>query len=536
MIEPPRIAPENRDHYLALLRQARQLQGDRVDPTGWISRNLFIRTKTRSVVPLRPNWVQRDYLAHRTQWDIILKARQVGITTIVYAVFFADTVLCPNTTTLMLAHDMESAEQLFGIPQLFWDRLPEEEKRIIGKPKYSNRREFYWPNLNSRFLVGTAGSIAFGRGQTINNLHCSEFAQWPHAEEVLLAAMEAVPEEGRVVIESTAFGVGNPFHDRWVEAVEEQGRFAARFYVWWENPEYAIPGPPLTEFSDEEMALRTRWGLSDDQIRWRREKMKDLKDRFPQEYPEDWLRCFLASGGCVFDTEKLAAIAQRISREPAPKRITSIKVTRSGKSETVPIAPAHLDVWKEPVIGEHYVIGADVGEGLPDGDASCGIVLNRRTGQMVAELHGRIPPARFGTLLNALGRWYRMAEIGVERNNHGHSTLNTLRNQLGYPQLYYHVAYDSGAGSPRNIQLGWPTTSATKPILVDDLVEAITTEALLVRSAMLVNECFTFVSNQTGSAEAQERKFDDRVIAAGIAWQVRKRPKARWSTDRPPGM
>jgi len=163
-------------------------------------------------------------------------------------------------------------------------------------------------------------------------------------------------------------------------------------------------------------------------------------------------------------------------------------------------------------------------------------VLNRRTGQMVAELHGRIPPARFGTLLNALGRWYRMAEIGVERNNHGHSTLNTLRNQLGYPQLYYHVAYDSGAGSPRNIQLGWPTTSATKPILVDDLVEAITTEALLVRSAMLVNECFTFVSNQTGSAEAQERKFDDRVIAAGIAWQVRKRPKARWSTDRPPGM
>jgi len=539
MIEPPRIAPENRDHYLALLRQARQLQGDRVDPTRWISRNLFIRTKTRSVVPLRPNWVQRDYLAHRTQWDIILKARQVGITTIVYAVFFADTVLCPNTTTLMLAHDMESAEQLFGIPQLFWDRLPEEEKRIIGKPKYSNRREFYWPKLNSRFLVGTAGAIAFGRGQTINNLHCSEFSQWPKPEEALLAALEAVPEDGRVVIESTAFGMGNPFHDRWIEAVEERGRFTAQFYVWWENPEYAVPGPALKEFSAEEMALRTRWGLSDDQIRWRREKFRNLKDNFPQEYPEDWLRCFLAPGGCVFDMEKLSAIAQRISREPPPRRIMSITVASSragGKSEAIPVAPARLEVWQDPKAGEDYVIGADVGEGLPNGDASSAFVLNRRSGQMVAELHGRVAPARFGHLLNALGRWYRMAEIGVERNNHGHSTLNTLRNQLHYPQLYYHVAYDSGGGRPRIVQLGWPTTSATKPILVDDLVEAITTDALLVRSAMLINECFTFISDDQGNARAQEGKFDDRVIAAAIAWQVRKRPRARMSTQRPPGM
>jgi len=531
-----RDAPVTKEGLRALARVARRVLSRREDPRGWIQRNLWIRTKDRRTIALRFNAPQVDYYKHRTLRDIILKPRQLGFTTQVSGLFFADTVLRPNTTSVMIAHNLESTEQIFGIVQLFVARLPDREKARIGKPRYSNRREFFWPRINSRFLVGTAGAVSFGRGITINNLHCSEFAQWPHPEEALLAALEAVPEDGRVVIESTAFGVGNPFHDRWIEAVEERGRFAAQFYVWWENPEYAIPGPPINEFSDEEMQLRTRWALSDDQIRWRREKMKDLKDRFPQEYPEDWLRCFLASGRCVFDTEKLAAIAQRISREPAPKRITSIKVTRSGESETVPIAPAHLDVWKEPVTGEHYVIGADVGEGLPDGDASCGIVLNRRSGEMVAELHGRISPARFGTLLNALGRWYRTAEIGVERNNHGHSTLNTLRNQLAYANLYYHVAYDSGGGRPRNVQLGWPTTSATKPILVDDLVEAVTTDALVVRSAMLINECFTFISDDQGNARAQEGKFDDRVIAAGIAWQVRKRPKARWTTERPPGM
>jgi len=534
-----REAPVTKEGLRALARVARRVLSRREDPRGWIEANLQIRSKDRRVIPLHFNAPQLDYYANRTQRDIILKPRQLGFTTQISGLFFADTLLRPNTTSLMLAHNLESTKQIFGIVQLFVERLPDREKARIGKPRYSNRREFFWPHINSRFLVGTAGSITFGRGQTVNNLHCSEFAIWPNPEEALLAAMEAVPEEGRIVIESTAFGVGNPFHDRWIEAVEERGRFAAQFYVWWENPEYAIPGPALTEFSDEEMQLRTKWGLSDDQIRWRREKMKDLKDRFPQEYPEDWLRCFLASGRCVFDTEKLAAIAQRISREPPPRRISSITVgsrRAGGKSEAIPVAPVHLDVWQDPKAGEHYVIGADVGEGLPDGDASCAIVLHRRSGQQVAELHGRIPPARFGTLLNALGRWYRMAEIGVERNNHGHSTLNTLRNQLGYPVLYYHVSYDSGAGRPRNTQLGWPTTSATKPILVDDLVEAVTSDALLVRSAMLINECFTFISDDQGNARAQQGKFDDRVIAAGIAWQLRKRPRARMSTDRPPGM
>jgi len=519
--------------YRKLLEETEAL---RRDPRPWIEANLQIRTKEREIIPFRFNAPQMDYYAQRTVRDIILKPRQLGFTTQISGLFFADTLLRPNTTSVMLAHNLESTEQIFSIVQLFVERLPDREKARIGGPRYSNRREYFWPHINSRFFVGTAGAVSFGRGITINNLHCSEFAQWPKPEEALLAALEAVPGDGKVVIESTAFGVGNPFHDRWIEAIEERGRFVAQFYVWWENPEYAIPGPPIKELTDEEVQLRTRWGLSDDQIRWRREKLRDLKDKFWQEYPEDWLRCFLASGRCVFDTQKLAMIAQRISREPAAKRIPSIQTTRSGKTQMIPMAPAHLDVWKEPVAGQDYVIGADVGEGLPDGDASCAIVLHRRSGQQVAELHGRVSPARFGHLLNGLGRWYRTAEIGVERNNHGHSTLNTLRNQLGYPQLYYHVAYDSGGGRPRMVQLGWPTTAATKPILVDDLVEAITTDALLVRSNMLVNECYTFVSNATGSAEAQERKFDDRVIAAAIAWQVRKRVRSRASTQRPPGM
>ncbi len=284
---------------------------------------------------------------------------------------------------------------------------------------------------------------------------------------------------------------------------------------------------PLTA---EEIALIRRYDLSLRQIKWRRHKQRDLRHRFSAEYPEDDVTCFVASGRCCFDTQALLAIQSRITAETAPAMLGSLKNSRSGD---LALAPARLSVWKKPETGRQYVIGADVGEGLAGGDASCACVLDRESGEQVAELHGRISPDRFGHLLDALGRFYNLATIAVERNNHGHSTLNTLRNACRYPRLYYHGRYDqTGRGKP---MLGWPTDQATKPILVDDLAAAIAGGHMLVHSADLIDECFTFVTTDSGSQEAQEGKFDDRVMAAGIAWQARKRGMSRGISQRPAG-
>jgi hypothetical protein len=507
----------------------------RADPRRWIESTLQIRTKDRRVIPLHFNPAQVDYWQHRTARDVILKPRQLGFTTIVSAMYFSDTVLRPNTTSVLLAHDLGSTQQLFEIPKLFWARLPASEKRRVGRPKYSNRRELFWPRINSRFFVGTAGATRFGRGFTINNLHCSEYAFWDHPEDSLLAAVEAVPQDGRIVIESTANGVGNAFHDLWLAAVDRRSEFAPQFYVWWDNPEYAIEGPALTNITLEERQLKDRRKLSSAQIRWRRARMQRLGEKFFQEYPEDWVRCFFASGRCIFDTRQLQAVQARITAEPDPHEYSSFNLSRpDGSRGYIGLDNARFRVWREPAADRRYVIGADVGEGLADGDASCAIVLDRRTGEQVAELYGRVPPAQFGEMLNALGYYYGRAELAVERNNHGHSTLNTLLNQCRYPRLFWYHGYDARRG--RGLTLGWPTTSATKPILVDDLVEAVNTGALTVHSSELVSECFTFVRDERGNAGALEGKHDDRVIAAGIAWQVRKVPEARWSSQRPPGM
>lgn len=546
--------PADRRRYLALAERAQQQLDRRADPRAWIEGNLFIRTKDRRIIPFRYNLAQEDYDRRRTSRDLILKPRQLGFTTLICGLFFADALLRRGTTCAMIGQNMKSTEQIFGIVQLFWERLPLRTRKRIGEPRYGNRRGFYWPKIGSRFFVGTAGAVNFGRGVTIQNLHCSEFAIWPDPENALISALEAVPKDGRVVIESTANGMGNYFHDLWVQALEGRGRFKPQFYVWFEEPAYqaaitdaerqawmwqlahrqAIPdfGGVVPALSDMELGLIDQYHLSLEQIKWARLKRADLGTKFDQEYPTDPVSCFLASGRCIFDTQNLMAIARRIASEPQPESLTSMIVG----GEAISLPPASLLVWKRPEPEHHYCIGADVGEGLADGDASCGVVLDRASGEQVAELHGRVSPERFAVLLNALGRYYRRADIGVERNNHGHSTLNTLRNVCLYPLLYYHVAYDSGHGNPRAVQLGWPTNSSTKPILTDDLAEAVNTGSLLVRDQLLVNEAMTFVLDDNGNAGAQPGKFDDRIMAAGIAWQVRKRPRPRMSRERPPGM
>ncbi len=511
---------EKMEKLRRMAEQAEKTLALRADPRSWIEENLWIRTKDQQLVLLRLNAVQQDYYSRRGPRDLILKPRQLGFTTLVCALFFVEAVLQPNTVSAMVAHDADSVQRIFGIVRLFWDRLPEAEMRRIGEPRIFNRREMFWPRLNSRFYVGTAGAFTFGRGQTINNLHCSEFAFWPRSMEALAALTEAVPLDGRIVIESTANGMGNAFHDIWVEAKQLENAYATHFYTWWQDPSYRQWSPqPLGEPFEDEQSLREIQELNDDQLRWRRAKRAELRDRFLQEYPEDDVTCFLASGRCCFDTTALVREQQRIAGEPESITATHLKVE---KAEAVAVAPAQLLLWQEPAPGRKYCIGADVGQGVKGGDPSAAFVLDYESAEQVAELHGLVPPDRFGRLLDALGRYYNNAKLAVEYNNHGHSTLNTLLNECGYPNLYRHVDYDDPLS--KSHLPGWPTNAKTKPLMINGLAAAVAERSILIRSSALVDECFSYVVTDAGGTEAQPGKHDDRVIAAAIAWQVRKRP------------
>jgi hypothetical protein len=167
-----------------------------------IESGLKIRNKRGALVPLKLNRAQRRYSESCTSRNIVLKARQLGITTYVAARFFIETVTRPGTLTVQVAHTQDSAEEIFRMVHRFWENLPEGVRKGALIKSRSNIRQIVFPRLDSEYRVATAADENAGRGLTIQNLHCSEVARWPrNAAETLAALRAAVPPHGNVVLE-----------------------------------------------------------------------------------------------------------------------------------------------------------------------------------------------------------------------------------------------------------------------------------------------------------------------------------------------
>ena len=137
---------------------------------------LRIRTKTGKM-HFKMNRSQVEYSRRCTKRNIVLKARQVGITTYIAARFFIRTITRRGTLSVQVAHDRESAEEIFRIVKRFWDRLPLSIREGPLRTSYCNARQLVFPGLDSEYCVTAADDNA-GRGWTIQNLHCSEVARW----------------------------------------------------------------------------------------------------------------------------------------------------------------------------------------------------------------------------------------------------------------------------------------------------------------------------------------------------------------------
>ncbi|MBN1917727.1 MAG: hypothetical protein JW889_07455 [Verrucomicrobia bacterium] len=470
---------------------------------------LWIVDRRRELVRFELNPVQARYHAAKTRFDIILKSRKVGISTYKCAEYFHDTLFRPNTNSTVIAHNLDTTIELFEKVRLFVERLPEFLKPALKRNRERDiilKSTPFCEELNSKYTVGTAGTYDFGRGKDIDNLHLSEYAFYPRPERIKAGALQALRTGGKASIESTADGF-NAFHVEWEEAKRGESRFAPHFFAWFEDPACRIETREDEQLplSDGDKVLMEAYGLDRAQLKWMLAKRRELRDRFPQEYPANDTEAFLTSVRAVFDTGILARMLTRAHAvEPAEHR-------------------CGLVVWHRPQRGRAYVIGADVAEGVPGGDASCAVVLDRESGEQAAELHGQWPVHAFAKKLDELGRLYNDALVGVERNNHGHTVLALLGAQHAYPTLYTHRDYDA-KGASRS-RLGWETNAKTKPLMVDGLAEALAEGLLGANSAELIKECLTYVYDERGATGAQAGCRDDRVIAAAIAWQLRNVPR-----------
>jgi hypothetical protein len=268
--------------------------------------------------------------------------------------------------------------------------------------------------------------------------------------------------------------------------------YLQHFFPWWWEGTYRSEVGPGFEMTPEEAELARVNGLTVEQIAWRRQQWASLRGLAPQEFAEDAVGCFRASGECVFELE-IVDKALADAREPLERKDNG-----------------RLAMWMPPRPGRRYVIGVDPAGGGVKGDYTCAQVIDRKTGMQCAEMHGHFSHKETATKSVELAKLYNSALIAVERNNHGSGVLAHLE-RSDYHEIYQEKGWN-----------GWLTSAVSRPAMVERLIAVLMENPELFPSARLWNECRTFVRTASGRPEAAPGAHDDCVMALGIALAVRE--------------
>ena len=462
-------------------------------------RLLVVRTREGRPGALKANKVQRAFENKRGQRNIVLKARQMGLTTWVAARFFLKTITQPGTLTLEVAHTQEAAEEIFRIVHRFLDWLPDGVREGPLKTGRANVRQIVFPEMDAEYRVVSAADRNAGRGLTVQNLHCSELARWPGgAADILAGLRAAMAPGGELILESTPQGVGGCFYEEWRKAGETAT--VRHFFPWWMEPRYHSEAVDEASLTDEERGLMERHGLKLAQIAYRRRIRADFRGLTAQEYAEDEESCFLASGESVFE---LAAVEARLKTAPEP-------VERRKNGE--------LEIWLPPVKGKEYVVAVDPAGGGSDGDYSAAQVLEMETGLQCAEFAGHMGGLELARFVAKLAAEYNGAWLVVERNNHGSGVLALVETACKYERIYQQGGQQGGR---QGGQAGWLTTSVSRPAVIARLEAALVEVPEIFQSRRLLGECRSFVRQPNGSSGAQAGTHDDRVMAMAIGLAAR---------------
>ena len=511
----------------------------------YIENCLKIKTKSGTVVPFRLNDAQRKlYAVAKRQQDagkpvrlIILKARQLGFSTLTEGLIFHACATRKNVNALIVAHREDATANLFRMSKLFYDELPAPVKPML---RASNAQELVFenpsklrserearPGLRSRIRCATAGGRGIGRSDTLQCVHLSEYAFWPDGADgkasTLAGILQAVPSlpGTMVVIESTANGFED-FKERWDAAVAGENDFEPVFFAWFENPDYSMPVVPGTEWTPEERDLKAAYRLTDEQLQWRRwciaNNCGGSLDMFRQEYPASPGEAFLHSGTGVFDNEQ---IVLRLERLPEPAVRGEFTDGEWTESET-----GAITLYELPEEGVPYVLGGDTaGEGS---DYFTAIVIDNVSGRIAAKLRQKYSEPEYVRQICALGRFYNDALVAIETN---FSTYPVMKLQeMEYPNQYSREREDTYTRQMKK-SYGFRTDRQSRPRAIANLVEVFSSHPEWFSDRELLEEMLTFCYNEDHRPEALAGKHDDLVMGAAITYAVRHQQRMTVLTE-----
>jgi hypothetical protein len=499
----------------------------------YIETNLKIQTKDGRLIKLKPNEPQRRlydtfkecFNQNKPCKIIILKARQMGFSTMTEAIISAVTMTTPHANSLIVAHDTESTNAIYGMARRYYDNLPPEWKPMIkynnarlldfSNPSGDKREKHENPGLESRIRVATAGHAAIGRGSTFQYMHLSELAFWPEddgktTQAQLTGLLQTLPQHGRslLVIESTANGY-NYFKSLWDAAVNGESDFIPLFFPWYEMKDYKLPYHGES-FTQDELNEQKKYDLTPEQLMWRRYAISTLcggdVNQFRQEYPGCPEEAFILTGTPFFNAEKVNR--RLLSLNPPLKRGMFSEMGSWYDDES-----GYIEMWEEPIPGHVYCIGCDTaGDGS---DFFVSYVGDQATNKCVCKYRAKTDEKLFCEQMFHLGLYYNYAMIAPETN---FSTYCVQRlEDMGYINLYVREQVDTYT---RHVQkkFGFRTTTITRPLILDALKEIVNEHTELIEDPTFFQECLSFAKNDRGKPEATTGAHDDCVMAMAIMY------------------
>jgi len=270
---------------------------------------LVLDSKTQLPAPYRFNVVQqkyydllwKDYPKMEGVRDIVLKARQEGISTFILALFTVDFIMVPHSVSICISHRKDSTELLFKKVKFFLESYCKKNGFSLSDYlKTDNKGSIENKFNNAAFYIGTAGAKVGGRGGSARNIHFSECAFYQDTElitasEIVVATAQQVPQDrGMIFIESTANGEGNYYQKEWERANEfdenmkRLSSYHPRFFGW-------------QEFYSKEWVEQKRGDFPTEAL-WK------------QEYPQDADEAFIVSGSPYFDVQMLQSMLKAANK------------------------------------------------------------------------------------------------------------------------------------------------------------------------------------------------------------------------------
>lgn len=571
-------------------RREEALRRLRTDPELYARLCLRIVDKRSRLVPFVYNDAQRALAGligeqmreGRPVRGIVLKARQLGISTMIQGILLQRATTMPHRKAVVLAHNRTAPGELFEIGRGMWENLPDEtfidengDVRPLKPPTKSyrnrDRLEFggegsdWWPR--SKYLTQTAKNANAARSLTATDLHMSEAAFYDYYDDVLAGVSSTLPDEPGTfwIIESTANGEG-PFKEAWERARDGDSEFFAFFWPWWKHHEYRrefateadreafVIGDPRNRFAEEEPDLVARFGLTKEQLYWRRsviaDKLNGKIDKFKQEYPSDDEEAFLMSGSRAFAPEVVKPVIAR-TREVKPVLAklkptgTRQEYTRMGLADIpanprffvkedladyeVPDWTLFFEPTKDGLVpsGREHVIGVDVSGGE---DASQSgepafhsiQVIDRLTGRQVAEYESRASIHELTVQVYLAGLIFGEGYVGVERTGGwGLPIIEALQKDYFYP-LQFRMPEERATRERAKDRFGWDTNRATKPGMLALVGELLNEEADGISSYELARQIGSLVRKKNGAVEPAPNAFSDRFMAWAIAQSIRQ--------------